>query len=163
MIGVVQQHLHGHKLPKGVCSWTFSFRAEPHYIAGSWVFIVLPGQEWKNQTLVSVKPWLPGASELPHAMAWPGPHIILNYWFCPPAGGYDGQTFLDSVECYEPTTDTWTEVTRMTSGRSGVGVAITMEPCCKQTDEQKCHCWGQPTGVSLKTEGVGDKSEDSVL
>ncbi|KAH0628727.1 hypothetical protein JD844_010188 [Phrynosoma platyrhinos] len=56
------------------------------------------------------------------------------------AGGYDGETFLDSVECYDPTTDTWTEVTRMTSGRSGVGVAITMEPCCKQTDEQKCHC-----------------------
>ncbi|XP_020654350.1 kelch-like ECH-associated protein 1 [Pogona vitticeps] len=55
-------------------------------------------------------------------------------------GGYGGQTFLDSVECYDPTTDTWTEVTRMTSGRSGVGVAITMEPCCKQTDEQKCHC-----------------------
>uniref|UniRef100_U3FZE4 Kelch-like ECH-associated protein 1 n=1 Tax=Micrurus fulvius TaxID=8637 RepID=U3FZE4_MICFL len=55
-------------------------------------------------------------------------------------GGYDGQTFLDSVECYDSTTDTWTEVTCMTSGRSGVGVAITMEPCCKQTEQQKCHC-----------------------
>lgn len=59
---------------------------------------------------------------------------------CFAAGGYDGQTFLDSVECYDSTTDTWTEVTCMTSGRSGVGVAITMEPCCKQTEQQKCHC-----------------------
>lgn len=46
-------------------------------------------------------------------------------------GGYDGNTFLDSVECYDPETDAWTEVTRMTSGRSGIGVAVTMEPCQK--------------------------------
>lgn len=52
-----------------------------------------------------------------------------------PTGGYDGNTFLDSVECYDPETDTWTEVTSMTSGRSGVGVAVTMEPC--QKDCQK--------------------------
>lgn len=50
-------------------------------------------------------------------------------------GGYDGNTFLDSVECYDPETDAWTEVTKMTSGRSGVGVAVTMEPC--QKDCQK--------------------------
>lgn len=56
------------------------------------------------------------------------------------AGGYDGHTFLDSVECYDPVADTWTEVTRMTSGRSGVGVAITMEPCRKQTDRTDCPC-----------------------
>lgn len=47
-------------------------------------------------------------------------------------GGYDGNTFLDSVECYEPEKDTWSEVTHMTSGRSGVGVAVTMEPCQKE-------------------------------
>lgn len=47
-------------------------------------------------------------------------------------GGYDGNTFLDSVECYDPEKDTWAEVTRMTSGRSGVGVAVTMEPCQKE-------------------------------
>lgn len=57
-----------------------------------------------------------------------------------PAGGYDGHTFLDSVECYDPDTDTWNEVTRMTSGRSGVGVAVTMEPCQKQIDQQNCTC-----------------------
>lgn len=52
------------------------------------------------------------------------------------AGGYDGSTFLDSVECYDPEKDTWSEVTRMTSGRSGVGVAVTMEPC--QKDLAQC-------------------------
>lgn len=51
-------------------------------------------------------------------------------------GGYDGSTFLDSVECYDPGKDTWSEVTRMTSGRSGVGVAVTMEPC--QKDLPQC-------------------------
>lgn len=57
------------------------------------------------------------------------------------AGGYDGSTFLDSVECYDPEKDAWSEVTRMTSGRSGVGVAVTMEPCqkdlaqCPQSEE----------------------------
>lgn len=55
-------------------------------------------------------------------------------------GGYDGHTFLDSVECYDPDSDTWSEVTRMTSGRSGVGVAVTMEPCRKQIDQQNCTC-----------------------
>lgn len=57
------------------------------------------------------------------------------------AGGYDGSTFLDSVECYDPDKDTWSEVTRMTSGRSGVGVAVTMEPC--QKDPAPCP---QPEG-----------------
>jgi len=47
-------------------------------------------------------------------------------------GGYDGDTFLDSVECYDPEKDTWSEVTHMMSGRSGVGVAVTMEPCQKE-------------------------------
>lgn len=57
-------------------------------------------------------------------------------------GGYDGNTFLDSVECYDPEKDTWAEVTRITSGRSGVGVAVTMEPCqkdlsqCQKTDRE---------------------------
>ena len=55
-------------------------------------------------------------------------------------GGYDGNTFLDSVECYDPETDSWLEVTHMTSGRSGVGVAVTMEPCQKDLPQcDKCH------------------------
>lgn len=61
--------------------------------------------------------------------------------FFSPTGGYDGNTFLDSVECYDPETDTWAEVTRMTSGRSGVGVAVTMEPCqkdCKKGCPKDC-------------------------
>lgn len=54
-------------------------------------------------------------------------------------GGYDGNTFLDSVESYDPEKDTWSEVTHMTSGRSGVGVAVTMEPCQKELPQcQKC-------------------------
>ena len=51
----------------------------------------------------------------------------FSFIFC--AGGYDGQDFLSSVECYDPCTDTWTVVTNMCSGRSGAGVAVGMEPC----------------------------------
>ena len=56
----------------------------------------------------------------------------MYYFSTASTGGYDGNTFLDSVECYDPETDSWSEVTRMTSGRSGVGVAVTMEPCQKE-------------------------------
>lgn len=61
-------------------------------------------------------------------------------------GGYDGNTFLDSVECYDPESDVWSEVTRMTSGRSGVGVAITMEPC--QRDQPQCQMSEKECGVA---------------
>ena len=44
-------------------------------------------------------------------------------------GGYDGQDFLKSVECYDAQQDTWSEITSMSSGRSGAGVAVGMEPC----------------------------------
>ena len=71
---------------------------------------------------------------------FPQPSEGLTIPFTLLAGGYDGHTFLDSVECYDPDTDTWSEVTRMTSGRSGVGVAVTMEPCRKQIDQQNCTC-----------------------
>ena len=57
---------------------------------------------------------------------------VILFPLSTPIGGYDGNTFLDSVECYDPENDTWAEVTKMTSGRSGVGVAVTMEPCQKQ-------------------------------
>lgn len=64
-------------------------------------------------------------------------------------GGYDGNTFLDSVECYNPEEDTWSEVTHMTSGRSGVGVAVTMEPCQKDLNPcQKCEeCQSVTSGL----------------
>ncbi|XP_074836116.1 kelch-like ECH-associated protein 1 isoform X1 [Carettochelys insculpta] len=75
----------------------------------------------------------------PPASTRRGPSALLLTALLSSAGGYDGHTFLDSVECYDPATDVWTEVTRMTSGRSGVGVAITMEPCRKQVD-QLDHC-----------------------
>jgi hypothetical protein len=44
-------------------------------------------------------------------------------------GGYDGQEFLSTVECYDPDKNEWTEVTNMTCGRSGHGVAVGAEPC----------------------------------
>ena len=47
------------------------------------------------------------------------------------AGGYDGNDFLSSVECYDPNREEWKEVTTMTCGRSGHGVAVSMEPCLK--------------------------------
>lgn len=61
-------------------------------------------------------------------------------------GGYDGNTFLDSVECYDPEKDTWAEVTHMTSGRSGVGVAVTMEPC--QKDLPQCQTPERENGAA---------------
>lgn len=67
------------------------------------------------------------------------------------SGGYDGNTFLDSVECYDPENDSWLEVTHMTSGRSGVGVAVTMEPCQKDLSQcDKCQESGaaSPAGQS---------------
>lgn len=44
-------------------------------------------------------------------------------------GGYDGEDFLPTVECYDPKEGTWTIITKMSSGRSGAGVAVGMEPC----------------------------------
>ena len=38
-------------------------------------------------------------------------------------GGFDGSLLLGSVECYDPATDCWSEVTAMRSARAGVGVA----------------------------------------
>ncbi len=50
--------------------------------------------------------------------------------FTPP-GGYDGSDFLASVECYDPDKEEWEEVTSMSCGRSGHGVAVTVEPCLR--------------------------------
>ncbi|KAM8962134.1 kelch-like ECH-associated protein 1A [Pelodytes ibericus] len=44
-------------------------------------------------------------------------------------GGYNAEGFLSSVECYCPESNEWTEVTEMPVGCSGMGVAVTMEPC----------------------------------
>ena len=43
-------------------------------------------------------------------------------------GGYDGNDFLSTVECYNPDKDEWLDVTYMTCGRSGHGVAVGAEP-----------------------------------
>lgn len=39
-------------------------------------------------------------------------------------GGYDGSIRLKSVECYDPTIDTWTPVEEMSVSRQGVGVGV---------------------------------------
>lgn len=44
-------------------------------------------------------------------------------------GGFNQHGFLSSVECYCPDRNEWTCVTDMPVGRSGMGVAVTMEPC----------------------------------
>lgn len=44
-------------------------------------------------------------------------------------GGFNQHGFLSSVECYCPDRNEWTSVTDMPVGRSGMGVAVTMEPC----------------------------------
>uniref|UniRef100_UPI00358FDFB5 kelch-like ECH-associated protein 1 n=1 Tax=Myxine glutinosa TaxID=7769 RepID=UPI00358FDFB5 len=49
-------------------------------------------------------------------------------------GGYDGQTFLPSMERYDPVADRWEEVATMATGRSGAGLAVTMEPCLSRSE-----------------------------
>ncbi|KAG9343425.1 hypothetical protein JZ751_013589 [Albula glossodonta] len=44
-------------------------------------------------------------------------------------GGFNQSGFLSSVEFYCPEGNEWTYVTDMPMGRSGMGVAVTMEPC----------------------------------
>ena len=43
-------------------------------------------------------------------------------------GGYDGNNFLSSVECYDISEDRWNEEGNMACGRSGHGVAVSSEP-----------------------------------
>uniref|UniRef100_A0A8C5PAW0 BTB domain-containing protein n=1 Tax=Leptobrachium leishanense TaxID=445787 RepID=A0A8C5PAW0_9ANUR len=50
-------------------------------------------------------------------------------------GGYNTEGFLSSVECYCPETNEWSEVTEMPLGCSGMGVAVTMEPCPKTVEK----------------------------
>ena len=38
-------------------------------------------------------------------------------------GGNDGNTFLDSTECYDPRTDRWTMLAPMSLARAGIGAA----------------------------------------
>lgn len=45
------------------------------------------------------------------------------------AGGFNQQGFLSSVECYCPDRNEWKRIADMPVGRSGMGVAVTMEPC----------------------------------
>ncbi|KAG8454845.1 hypothetical protein GDO86_001168 [Hymenochirus boettgeri] len=49
-------------------------------------------------------------------------------------GGFNAGGFLSSVECYCPERNEWMEVTEMPTGYSGMGVAVTMEPCPKLVD-----------------------------
>ncbi|XP_018412987.1 PREDICTED: kelch-like ECH-associated protein 1 [Nanorana parkeri] len=44
-------------------------------------------------------------------------------------GGFNAEGFLSSVECYCPQSNEWREVTEMPQSCSGMGVAVTMEPC----------------------------------
>ena len=55
--------------------------------------------------------------------------LIYNIFILTISGGYDGNNFLSTVECYDAETDEWNEVTNMTCGRSGHGVAVGAEPC----------------------------------
>ena len=39
-------------------------------------------------------------------------------------GGYDGSAHLNTVECFDPMTNTWRIVASMASRRSSAGVAV---------------------------------------
>lgn len=56
---------------------------------------------------------------------------------CVHSGGFNQHGFLSSVECYCPERDIWMFVTDMPVGRSGIGVAVTMEPCPGRLPEQE--------------------------
>jgi hypothetical protein len=44
-------------------------------------------------------------------------------------GGYNGNEFLKTIEAYDSADDVWCEgLTTLTSERSGLGVAVTVEP-----------------------------------
>lgn len=45
------------------------------------------------------------------------------------AGGFDGTTFLNIVEIYDPSVDRWYEGKPMTSGRSGHASAVSYQHC----------------------------------
>ncbi|XP_075061432.1 kelch-like ECH-associated protein 1A isoform X2 [Mixophyes fleayi] len=50
-------------------------------------------------------------------------------------GGFNADGFLSSVECYCPESNEWIEVTEMPAGCSGMGVAVTMEPCPNSVED----------------------------
>ncbi|XP_040178673.1 kelch-like ECH-associated protein 1A isoform X1 [Rana temporaria] len=50
-------------------------------------------------------------------------------------GGFNVEGFLSSVECYCPENNEWREVTEMPTSCSGMGVAVTMEPCPNGIDD----------------------------
>lgn len=45
---------------------------------------------------------------------------MMNFFI---SGGFDDNSPLDSVECFDPDTNNWTMVPNMTSCRGGVGSA----------------------------------------
>lgn len=55
--------------------------------------------------------------------------MLLIPLVCMFAGGFNQQGFLTSVECYCPDRNEWVRIADMPVGRSGMGIAVTMEPC----------------------------------
>ena len=56
--------------------------------------------------------------------------VVSNSGMIYVIGGDDGSTNLDSVECYDPKSNTWTLLhLSMTTGRSYAGVAIVDKNC----------------------------------
>lgn len=54
-------------------------------------------------------------------------HVMFCVCFC--AGGFNQSGYLASIECYCLEGNVWNRVTDMPVGRSGMGIAVTMEPC----------------------------------
>ncbi|XP_063313384.1 kelch-like ECH-associated protein 1A [Pelobates fuscus] len=50
-------------------------------------------------------------------------------------GGFNSEGFLSSIECYFPESNEWTDLAEMPVGCSGMGVAVTMEPCQENIDD----------------------------
>ncbi|KAH8027709.1 hypothetical protein HPB51_007259 [Rhipicephalus microplus] len=49
-------------------------------------------------------------------------NFVLRY--LPSVGGFTGHSVLDSVDCYDPSTDSWTRVVTMSTPRSGAQVVV---------------------------------------
>ncbi|XP_036808058.1 kelch-like ECH-associated protein 1A [Oncorhynchus mykiss] len=78
--------------------------------------------------------WEPVAS-MQHCRSAHGVTIYQGRIFI--LGGFNSTGFLSSVESYCPDTNQWTSITNMLLGRSGMAVAVTMEPCPGNLPEEE--------------------------
>jgi Kelch motif. len=66
-------------------------------------------------------------------------------------GGYDGQSFLNIVEVYDPERDLWEEGHPLTNGRSGHACAVSYHQCV-------IHCENHDHSIGMDNPSVRGRS-----